>query len=143
MRAFAALALLVLGLGLPRLVVLCDHGDGTAALEFAHAEGTCCRDHADAEPLAHETGERGGDAHSGGGTCQHRDPSPPAPDRVRGLNGRTRGKTSAKSNVGLETGAGLRRQGHAFRVATPNATKCCEGRDEKQSPRDADHRHER
>ena len=42
LRALALVALLVLGLGLPRLVVICIHADGIGRVEFAHAAGACC-----------------------------------------------------------------------------------------------------
>lgn len=58
LRAAACAALLVLALGLPRLLVLCEHGDGNAALAFRHAPGTCCHEHAAADAV-------GGD-HDGG-----------------------------------------------------------------------------
>lgn len=41
----AVLALLVLSLGLPRLLVLCSHADGSSSLTFAHPAGSCCHDH--------------------------------------------------------------------------------------------------
>lgn len=43
MRLAAVLALWVLVLGLPRLLVLCEH-DGASHLEFAHGPGACCHD---------------------------------------------------------------------------------------------------
>jgi hypothetical protein len=47
-RAVAAMAALVLALGLPRLLVLCTNDHGTH-VEFAHAPGACCEhDHGDA-----------------------------------------------------------------------------------------------
>ena len=42
LRTLAIVALLVLGLGLPRVLVICIHADGIARVEFTHAAGTCC-----------------------------------------------------------------------------------------------------
>jgi hypothetical protein len=42
LRVAAFAALLVCALGLPRLLVLCEHTDGDASLAFAHAPGSCC-----------------------------------------------------------------------------------------------------
>lgn len=41
-RRFAALAVLVLALGLPRFFVLCSAGGDELHLEFVHAPGECC-----------------------------------------------------------------------------------------------------
>lgn len=41
-RRLAALAVLVLALGLPRFFVLCAHDGESAHLAFVHAEGECC-----------------------------------------------------------------------------------------------------
>ena len=42
LRTLALVALLVVGLGLPRLLVICIHADGIGRLEFVHAAGSCC-----------------------------------------------------------------------------------------------------
>ncbi|HZN37445.1 MAG TPA: hypothetical protein VFD82_01505 [Planctomycetota bacterium] len=42
LRTLALVALLVLGLGLPRLLVICIHADGIGRVEFVHAAGACC-----------------------------------------------------------------------------------------------------
>jgi hypothetical protein len=42
LRTLALVALLVLGLGLPRLFVICIHADGIGRVELVHAAGACC-----------------------------------------------------------------------------------------------------
>lgn len=42
LRTLALVALLVVGLGLPRLLVICIHADGIGRVEFVHAAGACC-----------------------------------------------------------------------------------------------------
>ena len=42
LRTLALVALLVLGLGLPRLFVICIHADGVGRVELMHAAGACC-----------------------------------------------------------------------------------------------------
>ena len=73
LRTLALVALLVLGLGLPRLLVICIHADGIGRVEFVHVAGACC-----AEEPPHAVGTFGADhgglplASSDGG-CEHVD----------------------------------------------------------------------
>lgn len=50
-RRLAALAVLVLALGLPRFFVLCSAGGDELRLEFAHAPGECCDEDDDDEAV--------------------------------------------------------------------------------------------
>jgi hypothetical protein len=54
MRVATLAALLVLALGLPRLLVLCQHADGDASLVFAHAADSCCHDASEAAAKDHD-----------------------------------------------------------------------------------------
>lgn len=63
----ATLALLVLGFGLPRALVMCNHADGGTALEWEHAPGTCCHDRAQPRPGTPATGEPAVEP----GGCEH------------------------------------------------------------------------
>lgn len=56
LRTAATLALLVLVLGLPRLLVLCEHECGHVSLTFAHGPGACCHEPA---PAAADDGHAG------------------------------------------------------------------------------------
>lgn len=49
LRVAATAALLVLALGLPRLLVLCQHAGGAASLTFVHAADSCCHEHEHAQ----------------------------------------------------------------------------------------------
>jgi hypothetical protein len=88
-RRLAALALLVLALGLPRFFVLCAEDGGPRQIEFVHLPGECC-----AQPSA--AGER--DARTPapataptGGVCDHVElgidlaPAPRADDVAAGV----------------------------------------------------------
>jgi hypothetical protein len=74
--ALAAIAAVVLLLGLPRLLIRCTTGDGDVRIEFAHAEGTCCaHDHApvDGSATGAATPARGASAPSAAphAPCEH------------------------------------------------------------------------
>lgn len=45
LQCATALALMVLALGLPRMLVVCNHAGAGAALEWEHAPGACCHEH--------------------------------------------------------------------------------------------------
>src|SRR5262245_2626293 len=73
LRTLALVALLVVGLGLPRLLVICIHADGIGRVEFVHAAGACC-----AEEPQHAAkaccADHGGLPHaSSDGGCEHLD----------------------------------------------------------------------
>lgn len=71
LRTHAVLALLVLGLGLPRILVLCEHDDGAATLAFAHASGSCCHD--PTAPGTEHAPDQPGEATRGHEHCDHDD----------------------------------------------------------------------
>jgi hypothetical protein len=64
------LAALVLLLGLPRLLVLCEHGDGDSHLTFASSTEHCCSE-ADTQPEPSVPGGSGGDTASAASGCEH------------------------------------------------------------------------
>ncbi len=83
LHPLALLAALVLLLGLPRLLVLCEHDDGDSHLTFASSTEHCCSE-PDTEPLA--PGGNDDDRASAASHCEHTSfvvellpPSPPNP----------------------------------------------------------------
>ena len=70
LHPLALLAALVLLLGLPRLLVLCEHGDGHSHLTFASSTEHCCSE-PDAEPQLLAPGGNDGDRASAASDCEH------------------------------------------------------------------------
>jgi hypothetical protein len=78
----AAFALLVVALGLPRVLVVCDAGSGGHHIEFVHAPGACCRSEAHWHAAPNGAGDQlAGDQSAGdhesaapAADCEHRSP---------------------------------------------------------------------
>ena len=73
LRTLALVALLVLGLGLPRLLVFCIHADGIGRVEFAHAAGACCAEEPQHPVNACCADDRGAQLATPGRGCEHVD----------------------------------------------------------------------